>query len=477
MKNSNVFSRLLAKRCPVPSHRKRTNFRCENLEGRLMFAGLTVSAGSLALIDAVSENTVADMSPAMIAEDTNDQDYVGNVVSNGSERIEDLAGGITAVTIEQEIDGVMVSRRFIIQAPDDLKAGKAYPVVFAFHGNGGIADGWTNIFADMVNDESFIGVYPQGYLNSWNLGSERSTADDVDFVDTIVENIARYRQIDLDKIFALGGSNGAGMCQLLAAETDHFRAVGAIATQMIIGNEPTEETPAISVIQIAGDEDLIIPYEGGDSPTGHVFYSAEESAALWAVHNGIRSNPVITSTTDGNVRFEWTGGEDGTSVVHYKMVGHGHGGFNEEEGGIHELVWGFFSSHLDESTRPVPGEEAPLPQPRPNSSQGGNNPTGHEGGPVGGTTNRPHHPHGPRLWGSHERRFRHPSSSQSQNRPGRHGADDFGMPSEEVWVTNSTLGRPKTFDQAVSGRFERVFRRDVQGSHHHNRAFEEMFSE
>ena len=133
MKNSNVFSRLLAKRCPVPSHRKRTNFRCENLEGRLMFAGLTVSAGSLALMDAVSDNTVADMSPAMIAEDTNDQDYVGNVVSNGSERIEDLAGGITAVTIEQEIDGVMVSRRFIIQAPDDLKAGKAYPVVFAFH--------------------------------------------------------------------------------------------------------------------------------------------------------------------------------------------------------------------------------------------------------------------------------------------------------------------------------------------------------
>lgn len=467
-----------------------------------MFAGLTVSAGSLALMDAALDNTVADMSPAMIAEDTNDQDYVGNVLSNGSERIEDLAGGITVVTMEEEIDGVMVSRRFIIQAPDDLEAGKAYPVVFAFHGNGGIADGWTNMFADMVNDEGFIGVYPQGYLNSWNLGSERSTADDVDFVDAIVENIAQYRQIDLDKIFALGGSNGAGMCQLLAAETDHFQAVGAIATQMIIGNEPTEETPTISVIQIAGDEDPIIPYEGGDSPTGHVFYPAEESAALWAAHNGITSSPTITSTTDGNVRFEWTGGEDGISVVHYKMVGHGHGGFNEEEGGIHELVWGFFDSHLDESTPPVPSEEAPLPQLHPNGPQGGNNPTGHEGVPVvgttnrprpnglqggknptghetvpvDGTTNRPHHPHGPRLWSSHRPRFRHPSSSRAQDRPGSHGADDFGMSSEKIRITNNTWVRPESFDQAGGGCFERFFRRDVQRSHHHDRAFAEIFS-
>jgi len=479
MQKTNAFSRLLAKRRGGSSRRRPVTLSYENLEGRLILAGLTASAGALAVMDCVPENSVADSSPAVIADDVNTDDDVCCSAINESPAVEDLAAGITTVTLQQEIDGVMVSRSFIIHAPDNLEAGKSYPVVFAFHGNGGVADGWTTTFGDMVNDEEFIGVYPQGYLNSWNLGSERSTADDVEYVDSIVENISQYQQMDLGNMFAMGGSNGAGMCQLLAAETDHFQAIGAIATQMIVGNEPYEDMPAISVIQIAGDQDPIIPYEGGDSPTGHVFYSAEESAALWASHNGITSSPTITTTTDGNVRFEWTGGEDGTSVVHYKMVGHGHGGFNDDEGGIHELVWEFFESQLDEPlnepTPTDPEDVIPPPNRHPKGRGGENPPPCKEIGHPGAENKGTYRSHGPPHWGSAGYPFGPQPSWQTQHRPNNRAADEAGFSPEQIWKKQSTTGRRENFQQPGNARSQEVFGRDVHRSRHHDRAFAEMF--
>ena len=475
MQKTNAVSRLFAKRHCGSSHRRPVTLKYENLEGRLILAGLTASAGALTMMDFAPEKSVVDSSPAVIAEDVNTDDDVCCSANNESPAVKGLAAGITTVTLQQEIDGVMVSRSFIIHAPDNVGAGKSYPVVFAFHGNGGIADGWTTTFGDMVNDEEFIGIYPQGYLNSWNLGSERSTADDVEFVDSIVENISQYQQMDLGNMFAMGGSNGAGMCQSLAAETDHFQAIGSIATQMIVGNEPTEDMPAISVIQIAGDQDPIISYEGGESQTGHVFYSAEESAALWASHNGIASSPTITTTTDGNVRFEWTGGEDGTSVVHYKMVGHGHGGFNDDEGGIHELVWEFFESQLDEPAPTDPEDFIRPPNRHPKGPGGENSPPCKGIGYLEAENKGTHRSHGPPHWGSPGSPFGPHPSWQTQHRPNNRAADEVGVLPEQIREKQSTTGRREYFQQPGNTRSQEGFGRDVHRSRHHDRAFAEMF--
>jgi len=44
-------------------------------------------------------------------------------------------------------------------------------------------------------------------LKSWNLGTEPSKADDVDFVNLIVDSLKNYKNLNFDKMYAIGTSN------------------------------------------------------------------------------------------------------------------------------------------------------------------------------------------------------------------------------------------------------------------------------
>ena len=66
---------------------------------------------------------------------------------------------------------------------------------------GGSNRNWINILKKFTDNGEFIGIYPQGYLRSWNLGSENSTADDVEFTDMIFEELAQYNFIDFSNLF------------------------------------------------------------------------------------------------------------------------------------------------------------------------------------------------------------------------------------------------------------------------------------
>ena len=118
----------------------------------------------------------------------------------------------TTITIEQELeDGNTILRPVIIQAPNVIDINKNYPVVFAYHGRGGNNNSWINILGNYTNSGAFIGVYPQGYLESWNLGPEPSNADDVEFTNLIIAELESYNNLNLEKIYAIGVSNGSGL--------------------------------------------------------------------------------------------------------------------------------------------------------------------------------------------------------------------------------------------------------------------------
>ena len=95
----------------------------------------------------------------------------------------------TTIYVNQTIGDVNIDRPVIIQTPDIIDFNKNYPVVFAFHGRGGTNTNWVNKLKNFTSNGDFIGIYPQGYLKSWNLGSEPSSADDVEFVDLIIKEL------------------------------------------------------------------------------------------------------------------------------------------------------------------------------------------------------------------------------------------------------------------------------------------------
>ena len=61
-------------------------------------------------------------------------------------------------------------------------------------------------------------VFPDGYLKSWNIVSERSKADDRSFIETIVTKLCAYDNVQKDNFTIMGNSNGAALVNQLAIE-------------------------------------------------------------------------------------------------------------------------------------------------------------------------------------------------------------------------------------------------------------------
>jgi poly(3-hydroxybutyrate) depolymerase len=244
------------------------------------------------------------------------------------------------IEIDQQIDGQMVSRSVIIQAPSDFDAATKYPLVFAFHGGGGNNNHWVNTLKQFTDSGAFIGIYPQGHLNFWNLGPEPSTADDVAFVNIIVETLLTYTNVDSEKIFAIGASNGAGMVNTLAAKTQHFKAIAPVATQLIRSIDISQQTKPVSIFQINGAQDNVIPIEGGER-LGHSFFSAYESARKWAVQFGCDLSPVETIIA-GNTSYVFSDCSDQAVVQYLRIENAGHR-IPYDYPQLWQHIWTFFS--------------------------------------------------------------------------------------------------------------------------------------
>ena len=256
---------------------------------------------------------------------------------------EALPPGVTNLSFEQEIDGVMVSRSVVLHVPMTVDAASSYPIVFAFHGAGGTNERWSRAFREYVDAGRFVGVYPQGHNRRWNINPEddETTADDVAFVRMITDYLMRYRNLNHERRFAYGTSNGGGISLKLAVQTTLFKAITSVVTQLSRGNEPTASTGTVGVMQILGVIDRLIPYEGGSGPMGLTFHSGVESARLWAMHNGCMTTYDLP-TMAGNRRIEHTDCTDGVRVIHYGIEGAGHGIPGDTEGGLVGLAEEFF---------------------------------------------------------------------------------------------------------------------------------------
>lgn len=278
---------------------------------------------------------------------TGGTDHGGSSGGGNVTPTEDLAAGQDVWTFSQMIDGEETERTVLVAAPPDFTPGQTYPVLFAFHGNGGNGPSFGRQFDELVQAGHFIGVFPSGHLNSWNVGPEESTADDVGFVEMIVARLQTYRQVNADAIFAMGSSNGSGFTLKMGMlPTSPFKALAAIVSGLQVGKGPDANTPVASLLQINGDQDRLVPHDGGIGVLGNHFMSAVESAQTWASHDGCAAGPEISTTADGNEKYVWSDCDAGTRVILYTMVGHGHGGFDDQEGGVPQLVWDFFAAEL-----------------------------------------------------------------------------------------------------------------------------------
>lgn len=247
-----------------------------------------------------------------------------------------------------------IDREYIIYIPNSYDETSATPILFNFHGFGGSASQFIND-ADMraeAEANSFILVYPQGScLNGashWNPcpidGDNKSTADDVGFVEAMISEISSQYNLDMERIYAAGYSNGGMMAYGLANyKSDLIAAVASVSGTMLNCTGPTSHP--MPVVHLHGTSDGVIPYDGSND-----YSSVQNTLDYWINFNNTVSSPTINIDNTGGMTIEhyvYDQGDNSVSVEHYKYVGGDHVWFNETYQGQNasKLVWDFMSRY------------------------------------------------------------------------------------------------------------------------------------
>ncbi|MFC1725012.1 alpha/beta hydrolase family esterase [candidate division KSB1 bacterium] len=195
-----------------------------------------------------------------------------------------------------DFDGKM--RDTYILLPSDFQRDTEYPVIFFFHGLGGVKEWGRSVLYSLLENEDFIGISPQGVENSWNAGSGGvpSTEDDVGFALEILDLLENEANLNENQIYSMGYSNGGAFSYRLALDSDRFAAIASLSASFFEGRSIAQNVSKTSVIHMHGDLDLVVPYNGGQSINlDIVFQSAMNTVLQWVQHNEISETPVITN--------------------------------------------------------------------------------------------------------------------------------------------------------------------------------------
>lgn len=243
-----------------------------------------------------------------------------------------------------------INRVYVLYIPNSYDGTSAVPVLFNFHGFGDNASDYMNN-ADMravAESDTFILVYPQGSCSDgsshWNPcptgGDNKSTADDVGFVESMISVISSQYNVDMDRIYAAGYSNGGMMAYGIANyKSDLIAAVASVSGVMLDCTGPTNHP--MPVVHLHGTSDGVLPYNGNND-----WNSAQSTLDHWINFNNTVLTPTITS--DNNIeRYVYDQGDSSVSVEHYKFIGGDHVWFSATYQGqsTSELVWNFVSRY------------------------------------------------------------------------------------------------------------------------------------
>jgi polyhydroxybutyrate depolymerase len=256
-----------------------------------------------------------------------------------------LRGGEPSL-VEIRLRSGGIDRTAFVHAPGK-PAALPMPLLLVLHGGGGTAEGMVKLtkgrFDALADRDGFVVAYPQGVGRSWNDGrhdlvseATREHVDDVGFFRDLIAELSRRYPIDRRRAFVAGMSNGGMMAMRLACSlSSELRGVAAVASSL--SKDAAASCPgasAVSVVEIAGTADPIVPYGGGEvkvlwmgrgSVTG-----APQTAAAWAKRAGCglvaSETPLAAVVADGTSvrRIEYPGCASGARVVLYRVEGGGH---------------------------------------------------------------------------------------------------------------------------------------------------------
>ncbi len=247
-----------------------------------------------------------------------------------------------------------INREYIVYIPNSYTGTSLVPLMLNFHGFGARASDYMEE-ADMralAESDTFILVYPQGSCldgsSHWNScpsgGDNKSNADDFGFIEAMLTEISSEYQVDRNRIYSAGYSNGGMMAYGLANFKSELIAAVASVSGTMLDCTGSSNHP-MPVIHLHGTSDGVLSYTGNSD-----FSSVENVLDHWIRFNNTTTNPTVSSDNNGGITMEhyvYDQGDNGVSVEHYKYIGGDHVWFTETYHGQNtaELIWDFVSKY------------------------------------------------------------------------------------------------------------------------------------
>ncbi len=246
------------------------------------------------------------------------------------------------------------SRSYLLHVPPGMDNLHPAPVLLGFHGYGSSAARFRSVtgFNAIADANMFLAVYPQGDNgdNSWNAGGcciryPSSGADDIAFVRQVLADLRTIANIDPQRIYATGHSNGAMFVYRLACDMpDTFAAIAPVAGPLFYS--PCKPQEPVSVIHVHGLADRSVPFEGGTLPgyTEVTFPSAMFSIEAWVKLDGCTGEAQV-DTQGAATHTAYASCKSGAAVELYAIEGLAHVWPQAEVWPASQTIWEFFAAH------------------------------------------------------------------------------------------------------------------------------------
>jgi len=256
-----------------------------------------------------------------------------------------------------------IERVYILHVPPGYDGTEPTPLVMLFHGFALAGRSMLDYseLGTVADSEGFLLVAPTGTgdPHRWNSSLAPGGADDVLFVNDLLDKLEAELCVDTDRVFATGYSNGGGMSNKLACDvSDRVKAVGLVAAVF----QPC--TPKVALIAFHGTIDSLVPIEGrtgtgetGGTPTLRTFTfpSVPSSVTAWASALACDAEPEVTQAGEHVELSTYNGCTPGEEAVQFYVVdggGHtwpgaelfGDPAETTQEVDASELIWEFFAS-------------------------------------------------------------------------------------------------------------------------------------
>ncbi len=245
------------------------------------------------------------------------------------------------------------TREYLLHLPRSYESSDNFPLVIALHGytdNPRLMEFYSG-FSRKAEKENFIVVYPYGTKSetdknlSWNGGSccgngVLSNIKDVEFINSLTDELLDKYKIDPKKVYVVGFSNGGLLTYRIASETpERYKAFAVVSGT--IGGKVYKKLPpyiipnpikSISILLMHGMQDSRIPYRGGlNANKDGEFKSFKDSSEFWIQKNNCKGALKTENEVSINESFENC--ENKTQVQLYSIKNSGHMWF----GGIGEI--------------------------------------------------------------------------------------------------------------------------------------------